>query len=76
MAIKKYGDAQEAKVAYVGEEARVVNEHLRKVGKPLSEFDKEETKSLQAELAALSPTKKTKNASVETGADPEGDKDE
>lgn len=52
MALQKFGDAEKAEV-FQGEEARVVNEHLAKTGKTVSEFDENEMASLQASLDAV-----------------------
>jgi hypothetical protein len=49
MTLKKYGDNQEAEV-FRGEEATVVNKHIAKTGKAVSDFDTKELDALQDEL--------------------------
>lgn len=75
MAMKKIGTPERGlEVAYFGEEARVVNEHLRKVGKPLSEFSNQENQDLQAELKSLSSNDEpVAEEPEEQGADTEDD---
>lgn len=49
MTLKKYGDNEQAEI-FVGREAEVVNRHLQRVAKPVSEFSDEEKQELQADL--------------------------
>lgn len=67
MAMKKYGDAQPAEL-FVGEEARVVNDHLRKTGKAVSDFSEGELAALNADLENV---RGTESATQEASPDEE-----
>ena len=51
MAMKKTGEAVPAEV-FTGEEAVVLNEHLQKRGKALSDFTENQREELEADLEA------------------------
>jgi hypothetical protein len=78
MAIRKTGDAQKIDVAYFGEEAGIVNEHLQKVGKSVSDFSAEEKEALTKDLQAFraSNDEESVDNSEEPEADVANDKDE
>lgn len=50
--MKKYTSPEKIEVFY-GEEAAVVNKHLAKLGKAVSDFTDEEKEALQADLEAV-----------------------
>lgn len=52
MAMQKFGDAEQA-VVFRGREAEVVNAHIVKHGKAVSEFSDDERAVLDAELEAV-----------------------
>jgi len=54
MAMKKTGDAVKA-VVFSGEEAVVLNEHLQKQGKALSDFTDKQREALDSDLEAVRP---------------------
>lgn len=47
--MKKYGTPEKAEV-FVGDEAKVINKHLAKTGKTLSEFSEEELEAFNEDL--------------------------
>lgn len=51
--MKKYGTPEKAEV-FAGEEATVINRHLARVGKALSEFSQEEIDALNKDLGRVS----------------------
>lgn len=52
MAIQKYGQNEPAEV-FRGREAAVVNDHMQRVGKAVSEFDENELDSLNNDLESV-----------------------
>ncbi len=50
--MRKYGNPEKLKL-FRGEEARVLNEHLAKTGKAVSDFSEEEKDALQTDLEAV-----------------------
>lgn len=62
MTIKKYGERESFEV-FKGLEAEVVNQHLRKTGKAVSEFDEGELAALNADLETVRPTEEATQAS-------------
>jgi hypothetical protein len=49
MGMEKYGDAAPAEI-FTGKQAAVVNDHLRRHGKALSDFTEDERKALDVDL--------------------------
>lgn len=77
MAMRKTGDASKIDVAYFGEEATIVNEHLRKVGKSVSDFSADEKKALNKELEEFRASKEEESvATTEPEADVANDEDD
>ena len=72
MAIKKYGDAERADV-FRGKEATVVNQHIKKLGKAVSDFSEEELNALNKDLEEVQETtssdKKTSDSNLEEHED-------
>lgn len=64
MAIQKYGDAEQADVFH-GREAQVVNVHMQRHGKAVSEFSQEQKATLDAELEQLRAEDNANKDSVE-----------
>lgn len=52
MAMQKFGDSEQAEV-FRGREAAVVNAHMQRLGKAVSEFDDNEKQALQSELEGV-----------------------
>lgn len=50
--MQKYGTSEPLEV-FRGEEAAVVNSHMRKTGKAVSDFDKKELSELKKDLAGV-----------------------
>lgn len=48
--MKKYAEAEGNLEVLRGREAQVMNDHLQRVGKAVSDFDTEEKKALQVDL--------------------------
>ncbi len=73
MALQKYGDAEHANVFH-GRDASIVNVHMQRHGKAVSEFSEDEKAALYAELerAAL---EEEENERVARGAHPGLDTD-
>lgn len=69
MAMRKTGDASKIDVAYFGEEAGIVNRHLSKTGKSVTEFSADEKEALDRDLKAFRAS--NEDESVESG--PEAD---
>lgn len=51
--MKKYGQNEPLEV-FRGKEAAVVNDHMQKVGKAVSDFDSEQLDALRADLQSVS----------------------
>ena len=56
MAMKKYTTPEKLEV-FSGEEATVVNKHLSKTGKAVSDFNEEERDAFLTELESVRPSK-------------------
>lgn len=76
MAMRKTGDASKIDVAYFGEEAGIVNTHLQRVGKSVSDFSADEKKALQEDLQAFRASKEESAATTESEADVANDEDD
>lgn len=74
MAMKKTGDAQKIDVAYYGEEAGIVNEHLSKTGKAISEFNRDEKRALQEELESFRSSREEELGQSGDSEEPEENK--
>ena len=70
MAMRKTGDAEKVGVAYFGEEAGIVNEHLQKTGKSVVDFSADEREDLEKDLQAFRAS--NEEESVESN-EPEAD---
>ncbi len=65
MGMQKFGDVEKIEVL-AGEEAQVLNKHMKRTGKyKVSDFDKEEKKALQAELESVRPADDVADTEVE-----------
>jgi hypothetical protein len=69
MAMRKTGDASKIDVAYFGEEAGIVNEHLTKTGKSVSDFNVEEKEALEKDLQAFRASNEDESVESEPEAD-------
>ena len=77
MAIRKTGDAEQIDVAYFGEEASIVNSHLQRVGKSVSDFSAEEKEALNQELQEFRASNEEESVdNTEPKADVANDEDE
>jgi len=61
MSMKKYTSPEKVEVFY-GEEAAVVNRHLKRVGKAISDFSEEEKEALSADLEKAQEKEAAKEA--------------
>ena len=52
MAMKKYGDSKKAQV-FRGREAVVLNEHIQRHGKALSDFTEKQLEAFHADLESI-----------------------
>lgn len=76
MAMRKTGDSQKIEVAYFGEEAPIVNAHLQRVGKSVSDFSAEEREALESDLQAFRASNEEESAAnTESEADVANDED-
>jgi hypothetical protein len=75
MAMRKTGDAEKIDVAYFGEEAGIVNEHLSKTGKSVSDFSAEEKEALDKDLQAFRASNEDAAVDSEPEADVANDED-
>jgi len=64
MSMKKYTTPEKAEVFY-GEEAAVVNRHLKRVGKAVSDFSDEEKEALSNDLEKVREREAEKEAEKE-----------
>ena len=76
MAMRKTGDASKIDVAYFGEEAGIVNEHLQRVGKSVSDFSAEEQEALQKDLQAFRASSEEETVESTPEADVANDEDD
>lgn len=77
MAMKKTGDVEKIAVAYLGEEAGIVNQHLQRVGKSVLDFSADEKKDLEKDLQAFRTSNNTEPVEEsEPEADVANDEDE
>ena len=67
MALQKFGDSSPAEV-FRGKEASVVNRHMRRLGKAVSDFDQSEKDQLQAELEEVREAEKPEEAEAPEGS--------
>lgn len=75
MAMRKTGDAEKVQVAYFGEEAGIVNQHLQRVGKSIVDFSADEKKALNEDLQAFRASNEDDSVEVEPEADVANDED-
>ena len=75
MTLQKTGDNERADV-FRGPEAEVVNRHMQRVGKAVSEFDQDELKALDDELESVRESKESSSAQTPEPQDAVTNKDE
>lgn len=73
--MQKFGDNQHAEV-FQGKDAEIVNRHMAKTGKAVSDFDQDELQSLNSELESVRESKESTSAQTEESEKQTTDKDE
>lgn len=75
MTMRKTGDAEKVGVAYFGEEAGIVNEHLQKTGKSVVDFSADEKEALDRDLQSFRASNESETVETEPEADVANDED-